>query len=83
MTDLFMAYSLFKTISIVKYVPSWFPGAGFKRKAKEWKADMMRAVNRPIELVDKELVSSYQSYKRIPIVSNPLQCLSLFMFSWP
>ncbi|TFK25338.1 cytochrome P450 [Coprinopsis marcescibilis] len=28
---------LVDTIPILKYVPSWFPGAGFKTKAKEWK----------------------------------------------
>ncbi|KAJ4490644.1 cytochrome P450 [Lentinula aciculospora] len=27
---------LVESIPILKYVPEWFPGAGFKRKAKEW-----------------------------------------------
>ncbi|KAJ7146871.1 cytochrome P450 [Mycena epipterygia] len=30
-------------IPILKYVPDWFPGAGFKRKAKEWR-QMTRAL---------------------------------------
>ncbi|KAJ7625702.1 cytochrome P450 [Roridomyces roridus] len=28
---------LVDTFPILKYVPSWFPGAGFKRKAQEWR----------------------------------------------
>lgn len=40
----------------VKYIPSWFPGATFKRNAKKWRADLDRAVDRPIKLVEKDLV---------------------------
>ncbi|KAJ6527992.1 cytochrome P450 [Mycena vulgaris] len=28
---------LVNTIPVLKYVPTWFPGADFKRKAKEWR----------------------------------------------
>ncbi|KAG8815407.1 hypothetical protein FRC17_000728 [Serendipita sp. 399] len=31
----------------LEYVPSWFPGAGFKREAATMRADMDRAVNNP------------------------------------
>ncbi|KZP23290.1 cytochrome P450 [Athelia psychrophila] len=37
---------LVDTVPALKYVPSWFPGAGFKRKAKQWKRysdDMLEA----------------------------------------
>ncbi|KAF9267146.1 cytochrome P450 [Marasmius fiardii PR-910] len=27
---------LVESLPVLKYVPEWFPGAGFKRKAKEW-----------------------------------------------
>lgn len=39
-------------VYILKYVPDWFPGAGFKRKAKEWRA-LMYAM-RDIPLVEAE-----------------------------
>lgn len=35
---------LVETIPILKYVPEWVPGAGFKKKAREWRdsATLMR-----------------------------------------
>ncbi|KAI0772509.1 cytochrome P450 [Trametes elegans] len=35
----------------LKYLPSWFPGAGFKRNAAVWKAKMEEFVDMPFELV--------------------------------
>ncbi|KAJ7648324.1 cytochrome P450 [Mycena polygramma] len=32
---------------ILKYVPEWIPGAGFKRTARKWKETTRRAVNAP------------------------------------
>lgn len=40
----------------LKYVPSWMPGAGFKRKAKEWKALALDSLNRPFNTLKAELV---------------------------
>jgi hypothetical protein len=40
----------------VKYLPSWFPGASFKREAKRMRTDLMRACERPYERVKKEVV---------------------------
>lgn len=31
----------------VKYVPEWFPGAGFQRKAREWRFEVDRVVDAP------------------------------------
>ncbi|KAF7336336.1 Cytochrome P450 [Mycena venus] len=31
----------------LKYVPSWFPGAGFKRKAKEWRKALREVLKKP------------------------------------
>jgi hypothetical protein len=42
----------------VKYVPSWFPGASFKRKAKGWKALLPDFVDKPFENVKAALVRS-------------------------
>ncbi|KAJ7211168.1 cytochrome P450 [Mycena pura] len=33
----------------LKYVPSWFPGAGFKRKAKEWKKGVREVLEKPFQ----------------------------------
>jgi len=41
----------------LKYVPSWFPGAGFKRKAARWRACISELLERPYHRVKRELVS--------------------------
>lgn len=40
----------------MQHLPLWFPGAGFKRKAIQWKAKMEEFVDRPYELVKQRMV---------------------------
>jgi hypothetical protein len=48
---------LVDTMPFLKHVPSWFPGAGFKRKAKGWK-DLAETMWRmPFEAGKKRFVS--------------------------
>jgi hypothetical protein len=44
-------------LPVLKYVPSWFPGAGFKRKAARWRASFHEMLERPYRRVKGELVS--------------------------
>ncbi|RDX54448.1 cytochrome P450 [Lentinus brumalis] len=39
----------------LRYLPSWFPGAGFKRKAIQWKTKMEEFVDKPFELVKSRM----------------------------
>ena len=48
----------------VKYVPEWFPGAGFKKQARTWRRSVDRLLNAPYEDVQRRLV-------RIPIFRFP------------
>lgn len=41
---------------VVKYVPSWLPGAGFKRKAKVWKALTMTMLHAPFNALKENVV---------------------------
>jgi len=41
----------------VKYIPSWFPGASFKRKAREWRKLSRDLIERPFEAVKHKMVS--------------------------
>ncbi|KAG6898821.1 hypothetical protein C0993_003909 [Termitomyces sp. T159_Od127] len=41
----------------VRHVPAWFPGASFKRKAKEWAATLAEMVEQPFTFVKKELAA--------------------------
>ncbi|KIL63723.1 hypothetical protein M378DRAFT_186940 [Amanita muscaria Koide BX008] len=38
---------LVDSIPILRHVPEWFPGAGFKKKAKEWRVVLQTMVEKP------------------------------------
>ncbi|OSD04423.1 CyP450 monooxygenase [Trametes coccinea BRFM310] len=40
---------LVESLHVLRYVPSWFPGAGFKRKAAEWRKDVLALRNVPFD----------------------------------
>lgn len=44
--------------SEVKYVPEWFPGAGFQKQAKIWRASVDRMLHVPFNLAKQLLVGS-------------------------
>ena len=41
---------------ILKYVPSWFPGAGFQKKAAYWKKVINTMAEKPFRHVQEQLV---------------------------
>lgn len=41
---------------LVKYIPYWFPGAGFKRKAKEWYKSSPAMLRTPYETTKEQIV---------------------------
>ena len=41
---------------ILKSVPSWFPGAGFQRKAAHWKKSVNTMAEKPFHDVQEQLV---------------------------
>ena len=43
---------------ILMYVPSWFPGAGFKRKAAHWRKLNETMVEKPFRYVQEQLVGN-------------------------
>ena len=43
-------------LPILKYVPSWFPGAGFQRKAAYWRKDLNIMIEKPFRHVQEQLV---------------------------
>ncbi|KAG5349488.1 hypothetical protein C0989_003480, partial [Termitomyces sp. Mn162] len=53
----------------LRHVPAWFPGAGFKRKAKEWADTLLRAVEQPLDFVKHEMATGIAP---VSFVSNLL-----------
>lgn len=41
----------------LQYLPMWFPGAGFRTKAKKWKAKIEEFVDKPYEYLKNSIVS--------------------------
>ncbi|KAL4064159.1 cytochrome P450 [Scleroderma yunnanense] len=48
---------LVNIIPLLKYVPSWLPGAEFKSQAREWSFIMQDMVNKPYQFVKEQLAS--------------------------
>jgi hypothetical protein len=58
---LFSIVLAIQTFSPVKYVPEWMPGAGFKRKAKEWRTLSQAMINVPYNMVKEKFVRGLSS----------------------
>ncbi|EMD42231.1 hypothetical protein CERSUDRAFT_110763 [Gelatoporia subvermispora B] len=44
-------------LPILKYIPTWFPGAKFKRLAAEWRTLNQEMVNKPFDMVKERVLS--------------------------
>lgn len=42
-------------LPILKYVPTWFPFASFKRRAVEWRKSTREMVNKPFDMIKDEM----------------------------
>ena len=49
-------YLHWQFIPLVKYVPAWFPGAEFKRKAKAWRKLSQSMLKSPYEMTKRKVV---------------------------
>ncbi|KAG9123850.1 hypothetical protein FRC07_013766 [Ceratobasidium sp. 392] len=45
------------TIPWLKFVPSWLPGAGWKRKANAWRAEKERMINEPYDWTKSQVAA--------------------------
>ncbi|KAK0479597.1 cytochrome P450, partial [Armillaria novae-zelandiae] len=48
---------LVNLIPILRHIPEWFPGAGFKRTAREWASTLNEFVERPHNYVKQEMAA--------------------------
>lgn len=62
---------LVDTIPFLKYVPAWMPGAGFQRKAHEWRKHARKMVELPYQAAKKHIVSLISFKLRSESYSEP------------
>lgn len=47
-------------LPILRHIPSWFPGSGFKRIAAAWKKTFENLLDEPFNFVKKQMVSPFR-----------------------
>ncbi|KAK0200101.1 cytochrome P450 [Desarmillaria ectypa] len=57
-------------IPMLRHIPEWLPGAGFKSKAKQWAQDLRNMINVPFEMVKQNIANGEAQES---FVSNLLQ----------
>lgn len=57
MLGLYRGPVLINVNSLVKYVPEWFPGAGFRVKARKWRLSGYNMLNNTFENVEIRMAS--------------------------
>lgn len=50
---------------IVKYIPSWFPGAGFRRVAAAWRKDLFHTADAVHAYTKDAMVLSLASFLKL------------------
>ena len=50
---------------LLKYIPSWFPGAGFKKKAAHWSELNTSVVQNPFNYVKEQVVGNLFFFRGI------------------
>ncbi|CAH0019846.1 unnamed protein product [Clonostachys rhizophaga] len=46
---------LVDVVPALKYLPGWFPGTGFKQAARDWKAEVLAAAEKPFQFVQRQM----------------------------
>ena len=78
---------LVESFPILKHVPAWFPGAGFKRKARMWRAWTKKMVEAPFLAAQRQIVRLFPLPKRDEAERNELvggrNCYRIFHLHVP
>jgi hypothetical protein len=70
----------------VKHIPTWFPGAGFKRNAIKWKAMVEEFVDKPYEWTKSDIVRvvfSFLSHADSFLIQEKWICCTILLFNCP
>lgn len=54
---------LVEAFPLLKFVPAWVPGAGFQRKALQWRRLLEDVFEKPYDLLKKQMVSEFHKLR--------------------
>ncbi|KAK0242387.1 cytochrome P450 [Armillaria nabsnona] len=71
-------------VPALRYVPDWFPGAGFKQRAKAWAATLQEMVEQPHNFVKQQVAAgtAVLSFTSSMLESKPLSAEEEFDLKW-
>ena len=65
-------------LNIVRYLPDWLPGTGFKKTAKAWKEKLNEVVERPYAFVKHQMVKTFFFTFRLSITHEVGEVLIIY-----
>lgn len=57
---------LVDSLPFLRYIPSWFPGGGFKKEVKYYRKTLQDMVNMPFEITKANMVRSFLFFAEFP-----------------
>ncbi|KAG6328751.1 hypothetical protein ID866_10338 [Astraeus odoratus] len=75
---------LVDAVPILKYVPEWFPGAGFKVQARKWNVLIQDMANKPFQLVKERMAAgtAVRSFTSDLLEGRSLTSEDEFLVKW-
>ncbi|KAI8982788.1 CyP450 monooxygenase [Trametes punicea] len=67
---------LVETLPILRHIPSWFPGAGFKRKAIGWRKDVLALRDVPFDAVKENMANGTAPHEELSRDITAVACLT-------
>lgn len=64
---------LVDALPILRFLPSWFPGGGFKKEAEVSRQTLTDMINVPFELVKTQVVRSRRSSRQMALLNFPTE----------
>jgi len=68
-------------IPALKYIPSWFPGASFKRKALMWRRFNKEVPEVPFKYVEEQLVCKFHHRRNNTLLTHSRNRVKLYLVS--
>jgi hypothetical protein len=66
----------------VKYIPEWFPGAGFKKLARMWAESLLKAIQDPYDFTKARIVSAVRIMVLAMLTTREIRQMAQHLHQW-